>query len=67
MKVLYDLFVIKGSGDKPVISQAFMSLLLTLELGFCPQSHVITMISYSCLWYNYNLTNTESGSDPDIL
>ena len=30
-------------------------LLLTLNLGLRPRSRVITMISYSCWWYNYNV------------
>ena len=45
-------------GDKPAIcitNTRSISLVLTLDLGLCPQSCVITMISYSCLWYNYNL------------
>ena len=58
-------------GYKTVIITSIrrISLLLTLNLMLCPHSHVITMISYSCLWYNYNIatshdSSTTKGRDP---
>ena len=50
-------------GDKTVITSIRrISLLLTLNLMLHPHSHVVTMIFYSCLWYNYNIATSHDSS-----
>ena len=51
-------------GDKTVIITSIrrISLLLTLNLMLHPHPHVVTMISYSLLWYNYNITTSHDSS-----
>ena len=51
-------------GNKTVIITSIcrISLLLTLNLMLHLHSHVVTMISYSCLWYNYNIATSHDSS-----